>query len=724
LAANTMLKGRYRIIGRVGQGGFGSVYKAADTQQGRYVAVKEINMGRLKPQEIIEATDAFNREVSALSQLQHPNLPTMYEHFTDPDHWYLIMDFIAGDTLERYLEQAAHGSASPRGIQMHDVLSIGIQLCTVLDYMHKHTPPIIFRDLKPSNVMIAPGQRVYLIDFGIARRFKPGQARDTIAFGSPGYAAPEQYGKAQTTPRSDVYSLGAILHQMLTGVDPADSSFRFLSIRSYQPTLPAELDALITQMTDMEPHNRPANMQRVKEELEHLLKYAGSRGYAAGYQGPAPAYGSKYGSPLYSQQGARPGQLPYMSPGSYQQMPYMPPGGQQQIGSQYYSPSAGGQGQTFYTPSSQGGQTTKPQKGKTRRAVLITAGLMGAAWFFSSALSSHSSDASPDPMATPVSPQSGLPMNLQYQGEFDGHAGAVNGLVWLSVGKQLVASASDDKTIQLWDPQKLEQANPVIYHGHTKAVTCIASTVRGDKLASGSLDKMVRLWDMNGKQTASATFADAIYAVSWEPNESRLAVACANGKVYLCRPKDLHVVLTYSGHTKAVRTVAWSPDGNYIASGGEDYSAQVWSPDYKASANVTYHGHSNTINALSWSPDSKFLATASSDRTVQVWDATFGHTKTLYMGHMTNGTPIANADFSQVAPAVVYTVAWQPTGNFVASGDSNGMLHVWDPMTGTPEVIAPGASSVGLRTVVWSPGSNEIASGGDGQSITVDYLAS
>src|SRR5579884_2401880 len=266
LTINTLLKGRYRIMSRVGQGGFGSVYKATDTQQGRYVAVKEINLSKLKPQEIIEATDAFNREVSALSQLQHPNLPVMYDHFTDPDHWYLIMDFIEGNTLERYLEQAAHGSASPRGIQMQDVLRIGIQLCTVLDYLHKHTPPIIFRDLKPSNVMLAPGQHIYLIDFGIARQFKPGQARDTIAFGSPGYAAPEQYGKAQTTPRSDVYSLGAILHQMLSGNDPSLSPFRFAPLTGQDPTL----QHLVISMLAMDEEQRPATIAVVRQTLQTL----------------------------------------------------------------------------------------------------------------------------------------------------------------------------------------------------------------------------------------------------------------------------------------------------------------------------------------------------------------------------------------------------------------------------------------------------------------------
>ncbi len=719
LTINTLLKGRYRIMSRVGQGGFGSVYKATDTQQGRYVAVKEINLSKLKPQEIIEATDAFNREVSALSQLQHPNLPVMYDHFTDPDHWYLIMDFIEGNTLERYLEQAAHGSASPRGIQMQDVLRIGIQLCTVLDYMHKHTPPIIFRDLKPSNVMLAPGQHIYLIDFGIARQFKPGQARDTIAFGSPGYAAPEQYGKAQTTPRSDVYSLGAILHQMLTGVDPADSSFRFLSIRSYHPALPPELDALIMQMTDMEPYNRPASMQRVKEELERFLTYPAKGAYAAGYQNPA--YGNRQATPAYPPQANWPGQLSYTFPGSYQQIPYIPPGGQQQM---LYSPPspAGGQGQAFYTPSTQASQqATKSQKGKTRRAVLITAGLMGAAWFFSGALFQRSPDSAPAQVATPV--PSGPIVNLQYQGEFDGHKGAINALVWSPVTSRFVASASSDKTIQLWNPQEPNLTSFAICRGHTQAVTCLACPQKNDKLASGSLDKTVRIWNLQGKQIALATFPAAIYSVSWQPNGSNLAVACANGKVYVCDPKDLHISYSYNGHKGAVRAVAWSPDGAYIASGGADYTAQIWQPMPNAYAQVVYHGHSNIINALDWSPDARFVASASDDRTVQIWNPLSGGTRTLYLGHMTSGTPIANVDLSASSPAAAYAVSWQPSGSFVASTGSNGMLHVWDSITGNPGVIMPIGTAQTLRAVAWSPDSSSIVCGGDSQSITVDYVS-
>src|SRR5579864_6167796 len=222
-ASLALLAGRYRIIDMVGKGGFGAVYKAEDVKRhNALVAIKQINLRGLHPRDVIEATDTFNREVGLLSGLEHPNLPRIYEHFTDREHWYLAMDFIAGETLDEYLTRATGGH-----LPVEEVLDIGIQLCTVLDYLHTRQPPIIFRDVKPANVMRTHTGHLYLIDFGIARHFKPGQVKDTKALGSPGYAAPEQYGRAQTTPQADIYSLGAMLHQLLTGNDPAQTPFRF-----------------------------------------------------------------------------------------------------------------------------------------------------------------------------------------------------------------------------------------------------------------------------------------------------------------------------------------------------------------------------------------------------------------------------------------------------------------------------------------------------------------
>ncbi len=277
--STALLLGRYRILSQVGKGGFSAVYRAEDAQSGnRLVAIKAITLSGLKPHEVIEATEAFNRETQLLAGLKHPNLPCVYNHFADRECWYLVMNFIEGKTLEKHLE-AMHAGRMPVG----EVFELGLLLCSLLEYLHTRQPPIIFRDLKPTNVMLTPDGRITLIDFGIARRFKPGQARDTMPFGSPGYAAPEQYGKAQTTPRTDIYSLGVILHQLLTGNDPTQTPFRFAPLHLQdQPALEG-LEALILQMLELDPARRPASVVMVKNELLRISN-AWSRQHLYGLQ--------------------------------------------------------------------------------------------------------------------------------------------------------------------------------------------------------------------------------------------------------------------------------------------------------------------------------------------------------------------------------------------------------------------------------------------------------
>ncbi len=266
LLPNSLLKQRYRILTTVGKGGMGAVYIAEDTQLGnRTVAVKEMSQSGLSSQEIAEATDNFKREALILAALQHHHLPNIYDHFSDSGRWYLVMTYIKGETLEDYLERSP-GKKLP----VKEAIEVGIQLCTVLDYLHSQQPPIIFRDLKPSNIMRAPDGHIYLIDFGIARHFKPGQARDTAYFGSAGYASPEQYGRAQTTPRSDIYSLGAVLHQLISGRHPATAPFRFPSLQSPGQSVPADLEALVLQMVEMDETKRPPTMATVKRKLQDI----------------------------------------------------------------------------------------------------------------------------------------------------------------------------------------------------------------------------------------------------------------------------------------------------------------------------------------------------------------------------------------------------------------------------------------------------------------------
>ncbi|HEY4035686.1 MAG TPA: serine/threonine-protein kinase [Ktedonobacteraceae bacterium] len=260
---HVVLKQRYRLRKKVGSGGYGDVYQAVDSQFGdRLVAIKEMSQNGLSPQEISEASEAFKREAFMLAALTHPGLPSIYDYFADNDRWYLVMSFIEGETLESYLSRSKNGH-----LPADKVLYIGIQLASVLSYLHSRKPPIIFRDLKPSNVMRTYDGQIYLVDFGIARHFKPGQTKDTIALGSPGYAAPEQYGRAQTTPQTDVYSLGVMLHQMLSGFDPSDDPFNLPPL--HIPEYP-QLRTLISCTLEMDPKKRPASMGNIKRELQRI----------------------------------------------------------------------------------------------------------------------------------------------------------------------------------------------------------------------------------------------------------------------------------------------------------------------------------------------------------------------------------------------------------------------------------------------------------------------
>jgi serine/threonine protein kinase len=272
LSPQSMLQQRYIIIGQVGRGGMGSVYQATDTRlANRHVAIKEMSQAHLNETELAGANLRFQQEASMLSTLSHPNLPRIYDAFSERGRSYLVMDFIDGKTLHQMLREA-NGQPLP----LPQVLFYAQQLCSVLGYLHQHHPPIIFRDVKPTNVMVTNTGHIYLIDFGIARFFKEGQAQDTILLGSPGYAPPEQHGIAQTSPRSDIYGLGATLHYCLTGRDPyyADDHFSFAPARQYNPQVPVELDQLIQAMVAHDDRQRPTSMFDVQKVLQKLSQQA------------------------------------------------------------------------------------------------------------------------------------------------------------------------------------------------------------------------------------------------------------------------------------------------------------------------------------------------------------------------------------------------------------------------------------------------------------------
>lgn len=256
LAPGQTLYNRYHIQHILGQGGFAIVYLAQDTRlAGRPVAVKELNLAQIPPTEAAAARELFQREARVLGQLNHPGIANVMDFFQEHGRQYLVTEYVAGETLEAVCQRYA-------GQQFDEaqVLAWARELCVALDYLHGRTQPIIFRDLKPANIMVQPNGQLKIIDFGIARYFKSGQTRDTHAMGTPGYAPPEQYGQGQTDARSDIYSLAVILHQLLTGHDPAQTPLLLPEVRALNPRVSPRTAAAMQQALQPDPARRFANV--------------------------------------------------------------------------------------------------------------------------------------------------------------------------------------------------------------------------------------------------------------------------------------------------------------------------------------------------------------------------------------------------------------------------------------------------------------------------------
>lgn len=269
LQANAILQNRYRIEGVLGVGGMGSVYKARDMQfpdAKRYVAVKEMLQQNNDSDMRDQALKNFQREANILAGLNHPAIPTIHDYFSTRERAYLVMEFINGSDLDHILN--THEGFLP----VTQVIEWSITLCDVIHYLHTSQPPIIFRDTKPSNIMVDVHGRLRLIDFGIAKLFNPSSGKQTM-IGTEGYAAPESY-KGEPSPLSDIFGIGATMHHILTNHDPRLSppfSFAERPIRTANPEVPAELEAIVMRAVAFNSPERFQSAEEMKEALAKLL---------------------------------------------------------------------------------------------------------------------------------------------------------------------------------------------------------------------------------------------------------------------------------------------------------------------------------------------------------------------------------------------------------------------------------------------------------------------
>lgn len=259
-----VLAGRYRIERLLGAGASGTVWFVRDTREkGKVWALKELDVSCLSYQDQQEAWTMFCREADMLMQLDHPFLPKVVARFQEQGRHFLVMERVEGPTLQSVLKEAR----AP--LPESDVIQWGLQLSEVLHYLHSLHPPIVYRDLKPANVMVSVRGPLKLVDFGIARVLNPTQAGDTTAYGTPGYAPMEQY-LGKTSPRSDLYALGATLYQLLTLQEPEQFRFTFPPLRRFCPEANPNLELLLSDLLQKEAHLRPESALEVQARLSAI----------------------------------------------------------------------------------------------------------------------------------------------------------------------------------------------------------------------------------------------------------------------------------------------------------------------------------------------------------------------------------------------------------------------------------------------------------------------
>ena len=212
LEIGSIIDGKYKILNKIGQGGMSVVYLAMNERANKQWAIKEVRKDGVKDYEVVR--QGLIAETDILKRLNHPHLPSIIDVIDRDDTFLIVMDYIEGKALDYWLKKEG---AQPQ----ERVVEWAKQICDVFGYLHSRKPPIIYRDLKPANVMLKPDGQIMIIDFGTAREFKETSIEDTSCLGTQGYAAPEQYGgHGQTDARTDIYTLGATMYHLLTGHNP------------------------------------------------------------------------------------------------------------------------------------------------------------------------------------------------------------------------------------------------------------------------------------------------------------------------------------------------------------------------------------------------------------------------------------------------------------------------------------------------------------------------
>ena len=671
--------GRYEILDELGRGGFGTVYKAKDKVLGRLVALKILHAALVVEPDFIAR---FRQEARTAALFDHPNLVPVYDFSETEGRYYIAMGYMPGGSLKDLLKR--EGKLEPE--RACEVLA---QLGEGLKYAHARG--IIHRDLKPGNILFDESGRARVADMGFAKVMSEGASRSMSAsgglVGTPAYMAPETWRNKPATPQTDIYSLGCILYEMLTGrvlfegESPADiMTMHVMDGPQYAEDLPQELRPVLDKALQRDPTQRFVDTQALLAGFRSVLEPE-----------EEPVIGPIVVKP-------EPPIIPKINESSETRT--------DNKGSEVEKPgksnlAVGMIGVSvvlflifiFIWVSGPRGGTDLPDNTVTTQASITDT---KAPLVQQSATAAKPTQPTAITVSTQKSMTGASVITLANAGQFaqlctlEGHTSGVYSVAWSPDGKTL-ASGSGDGTIILWKADSGEKLRTL--EGHTRGVRSVAWSPDGKTLASGSYDNTIILWaaDSGAQLRTLEGHTDWVRSLAWSPDGTTLA--SGSYRTIILWDADSGAKLrTLEGHTEGVRSVAWSPDGTALASGSDDGTIILWKAD-SGEWQRRLEAHLYGVWSVAWSPDGTTLATGSEFGKIILWNADSGAILRTLKGH-TN---------------VVSSVAWSPDGTGLASGSDDGTIILWNADSGVILRTVKGHTDW-VNSVAWSPDGTTLAS--------------